>query len=68
MRLKAVAKGGHKGWIGARMLNSLTPAYAATDEMPMKKLHSKTRVIGDLSSLEMRASATAKMAAPTLRF
>ena len=27
----------------------------------MEKLHSKTRVIADLCSLEMRASATAKM-------
>ena len=33
----------------------------------MEKFHSKTRVIADLCSLEMRASATAKMANKSMK-
>jgi hypothetical protein len=67
MRLKPVAEGVHKSWIGVRILNWFTRADPASDEMPMEKLHSKMRVIADLSSLEMRASATAKVAAKGIK-
>jgi hypothetical protein len=61
MRLKPFAEGIHKSWIGGRILNRLPRADRASDEVSMEKLHSKTRVVANLSSLEMRASASAKM-------
>jgi len=62
MRLKPVAEGSDKSWVGVLVSNWFTRADPAPDQAPMEKLHSKTCVIADLCSLEMRASATAKMA------
>jgi hypothetical protein len=62
MRLKPVAEGGHKSRIGRGTLNWFTLADPVPHQVSIEKLHSKTRVIANLSSLEMRASATAKMA------
>jgi hypothetical protein len=61
MGSKPVAEGGHKNRNGARLRNWFSRADSAPDEVLVEKLHSKTRVIADLCSLEMRASATAKM-------
>jgi hypothetical protein len=61
MPLKPVAESDDKSWIGGRILNWFTRTDPAVDEVSVKKLHSKTRVVADLSSLEMRASAPAKM-------
>jgi hypothetical protein len=62
MLLKPVAEGSDKSWIGVCVPNRFTRADPAIDEVLMEKLRSKTRVIADLCSLEMRALATAKMA------
>src|ERR1700693_4573856 len=61
MGSEPVAEGGHKNRNGAHLRNWCSRADSAPDEMLVEKLHSKTRVIADLCSLEMRASATAKM-------
>jgi hypothetical protein len=61
MPLKPVAEGDDKSWIGGRIRNWCTRADPAPDEVSVEKLHSKTRVVANLSSLEMRASTTAKM-------
>jgi hypothetical protein len=61
MGSKPIAKGGHKNGHGARLWNSFSRADSAPDEVLTEKLHAKTRVIADLCSLEMRASATAQM-------
>jgi hypothetical protein len=62
MRLKPVAEGSDKSWVGVLVPNWFTRTDPAPDQAPMEKLHSKTCVIADLCSLEMRASATPKMA------
>ena len=67
MRSKPVAEGGHKSWIGGQILNWFGRADPAPDEVMMEELHSETGVIADLSALEMRASATAKMAAKGIK-
>src|ERR1700686_3878472 len=61
MGSKPIAEGGHKNRNGAPLRNWFSRADSAPDEVLVEKLHSKTRVIADLCSLEMRASATAKM-------
>jgi hypothetical protein len=62
MRLKPIAECSYKSWIDVRVSNWFTRADPAANQPLMEKLYSKTRVIGDLCSFEMRASATAKMA------
>jgi len=62
MRLKPIAEGSDKSWIDVLVPNTFTRADPAANQALMEKLRSKTRVIGDLCSLEVRASATAKMA------
>jgi hypothetical protein len=61
MRLKPIAEGSDKSWIGVLFPNWFTRADAAAHQALMEKLHSKTRVIGDLCSLVVRAPTTAKM-------
>ena len=61
MGSKPVAEGGHKNRNGAHLGNWFRRADSAANEVLVEKLHSKTRVIADLCSLEMRASAMAKM-------
>jgi len=61
MGAKPVAEGGHKNRNGAHLRNWFSRADSAPDEVLTEKLHAKTRVIADLCSLEMRASATAQM-------
>jgi hypothetical protein len=62
MRLKPIAEGSDKSWIGVLFPDWFTRADAAANQALMEKLHSKTRVISDLCSLEVRAPTTAKMA------
>jgi hypothetical protein len=59
--VKPVAEGGNEGRIGDRILNRFNRADPAPDEVSMEEPHPKRRVVANLSSLEMRASATAKM-------
>jgi len=61
MGSKPVAEVGHKNRNGAHLRNWFSRADSAPDEVLVEKLHSKTRVIADLCSVEMRASTTAKM-------
>jgi hypothetical protein len=61
MRLKPITEGSDKSWIGVLFPDRFTRADAAANQALMEKLHSKTRVIGDLCSLEVRAPATPKM-------
>jgi hypothetical protein len=63
MHLKPIAECSYKSWIDVRVPHWLTRADPAPDQALMEKLHSETRVIADLCSFEMRASATAKMSA-----
>jgi hypothetical protein len=63
-----VAEGGHKGWIGGQILNGLARANPAPNEVTMEELHSEPSVIANFSALEMRASATAKMAAKGIKY
>ena len=63
MGSKPVAKGDHKGWIGGQILNRFVWANPATNEVMVEELDSELGVVADLSALEMRASATPKMAA-----
>src|SRR5580704_14896831 len=58
-----VAKCDHKRRLGDKIRNRFGRASPASDEMMMKELHSELGVIADLSALEMRASATAKVTA-----
>jgi hypothetical protein len=62
MGSKPVAEGGHKNRNGDSIVNWFRRADPAPDEVLMEKLHSKLRVIADLCSLEMRASAMAEVA------
>jgi hypothetical protein len=62
-----VAKGDHKGWIGGQILNRFGRANPASNEVMMKEFHSELGVVADLSALEMRASATPKMAAKGIK-
>src|SRR5580704_14134547 len=61
MGSKPVAEGGHNNRNGTHLQNWFSRADSAPDEVLVEKLRSKTRVIADLRSLEMRASATVKM-------
>jgi hypothetical protein len=61
MGSKPVAEGGHKNRNGAPLRNGFSRADSAPDEVLAEKLHSKSRVIADLCSLEMRTSAAAQM-------
>ena len=56
-----IAKCDHKRWVGGQIRNGFARANPASNEMMMKELHSELGVIADLSALEMRASATAKV-------
>ena len=62
MGLSPVAEGAHKGWIGD-ILNGFARANPVPNEMTMEELRSELSVIANFSALEMRASATAKVAA-----
>ena len=53
--------------MGARFGTDSDRANPASNEMMMEELHSELGVIADLSALEMRASATAKMAAKGIK-
>jgi hypothetical protein len=59
--LKPFNEGGNQSGIGGRIPNRSTQADTAPDKVSMEEFHSKQRVVANLSSLEMRASATAKM-------
>jgi hypothetical protein len=61
MGSKPIAEIGYKNRNGANLRNWFSRADSAPDEVLVEKLHSETRVIADLCSFEMRASATAKM-------
>jgi hypothetical protein len=67
MRLKPIAECSYKSWFDVLVPNWFTRADSAPDQALMEKLHSKTRVIADLCSFEMRASAMAKMAAKGMK-
>jgi hypothetical protein len=67
MRLEPVAEGGHKNWTGGRALNGFALADPVPNEVLMETLHPERRVIANFSSLEMRASATPKMAAKGIK-
>jgi len=62
-----VAEGAHKGWIGD-ILNGFARANPAPNEVTMEELRSELSVIASFSALEMRASATAKMAAKGIKY
>jgi hypothetical protein len=66
MRSKPAAEGGHKRWRDGRFLNWLALADPSLNEVMVKELHSEVSVIADLSALEMRAAAPAKMAAKAI--
>jgi hypothetical protein len=61
--VKPVSKGGHHCRLDTDALDRFRLADSATDELPMKELHSETGVVADLPSLEMSAPATPQMAA-----
>jgi hypothetical protein len=61
MYSKPVAEGGHKNRNSTLLRTWFSRADPAPNEVLVEKLHSKTRVIAYLCSLEMRASATTKM-------
>jgi hypothetical protein len=67
MRLKPFAESSDKSWFDLLVPNWFTRTNPALDQVAMEKLHSKTRVIADLCSFEMRASATAKMANKSMK-
>jgi len=67
MGLSPVAEGAHKGWIGD-ILNGFVRANSAPNEVTMEELRSELSVIANFSALEMRASATAKMAAKGIKY
>jgi hypothetical protein len=66
MGSEPVAKCDHKRRVGSQIRNRFGRANLASNEMMMKELHSELGVIADLSALEMRASATAKVTAKGL--
>src|SRR3954453_22687101 len=67
MRSEPIAKGGNKRWLMGRILTGFARANPACNEVMMEELHSKLGVKADLSALEMRASATAKMTAKGIK-
>ena len=67
MRLKPVAKGSDKSWIGMFVLNGFMCTDPAIDQVLMEELRSKRCVMADSCSLEMRASATVKMASKGMK-
>lgn len=62
MDSEPVAKCDHKRRVGSRIRNRHARANPASNEMMMKEFHSELGVVANLSALEMRASATPKMA------
>jgi hypothetical protein len=58
---KPVAEGSHKNRNSAHLRNWFSRTDSAPDKVLVEKLRSKARMIADLRSLEMRASATVKM-------
>jgi hypothetical protein len=67
MGSEPVAKGDHQGWIGGQVLNCFGRANPAYNKVMMKELHSELGVVANLSTLEMGASATSKMAAKGIK-
>jgi hypothetical protein len=65
---KPVAEGSHKNWSDGRFLNWLALADPALNEVTVEELHSEVGVIADLSTSEMRAAASAKMAAKRIKY
>jgi hypothetical protein len=65
--LKPVTEGANERGIRGRIPNRFTQADPAPDKVSMEKFHSKNRVVAYLSSLEMRASATAKMTTKAIK-
>jgi hypothetical protein len=63
MGSEPVAKCDHKRWVWSQIRNGFGRTNSASNEMMMKELYSELGVVADLSALEMRASATPKMAA-----
>jgi hypothetical protein len=68
MRSKPVAEGGHKSWSEGRCLNRWALADPALNEVMVEELHSEVGVIADLSTFEMRAAASAQMAAKRIKY
>jgi len=68
MRSKPVAEGGHKSWSEARSLNRGALADPALNEVMVEELHSEVGVIADLSTSEMRATASTQMAAKRIKY
>src|SRR5580704_16943701 len=62
-----VAKCDHKRRLGDKIRNRFARANPASNEMMMKELRSELGVIADLSAIEMRASATAKVTAKGIK-
>jgi len=67
MGSEPVAKSDHKRRVGRQIRNRFARANPTSNEMMMKELHSELGVITDLSALEMRASATAKVTAKGIK-
>jgi hypothetical protein len=63
-----VAEGGHKSWNRDRFLNWLTLAHSALHEVMVEELHPEVGVITDLSTSEMKAAASAQMAAERIKY
>src|SRR5260370_30726526 len=67
MGSEPVAKCDHKRRGGSQIRNRFARANPASNEMMMKELYSELGVIADLSALEMRASASAKVNAKGIK-
>jgi hypothetical protein len=65
---KPVAEGSHKNWSEGRFLNWLALSDPALNEVTVEELHPEVGVIADLSTSEMRAAASAKMAAKRIKY
>jgi hypothetical protein len=67
MGSKPIAEGGHKSWTGGGILNWFARANPERNEVMMEELRSEVLMVTYLAALEMRAAATAKMAAEGLK-
>jgi hypothetical protein len=67
MGSKPIAEGGHKGWTGGGILNWFARANPERNEVMTEELRSEVLMVTYPAALEMRAAATAKMAAEGLK-
>src|SRR5689334_25253291 len=67
MGLKPVAEGRHQGGLGRQRLSGIAWASPTAHQLTVEELGAELSVIANFAALEVRASATAKVAVKSLK-